>query len=110
MTPAGIVVLKGQPDDEELAALIAVVSAIKAKAAQQASCADRESLWATGPGRPHVPPARRVDAAARETCRQCCVTPLPWPCWGSNRPWRHRPERPKTTSIRGVPASPPGTI
>lgn len=66
MTPADIVVLKGQPDDEELAALIAVVSAIKAKAAQQASSADRESLWAIGPGRPtYRPPGAWTPLRAR---------------------------------------------
>ncbi|RSM77694.1 acyl-CoA carboxylase subunit epsilon [Kibdelosporangium aridum] len=66
MTPADVVVVKGRPDDEELAALIAVLTAIKAKAAQQSAEADRESLWATGPGRPtYRPPGAWTPLRAR---------------------------------------------
>ncbi|MET0235479.1 MAG: acyl-CoA carboxylase subunit epsilon [Kibdelosporangium sp.] len=58
MTPADLIVLKGRPDDEEIAALIAVLTALNAKAV---AAADKDSgpaggLWATGPGRPAYRP------------------------------------------------------
>ena len=57
MTPADFIVLKGQPDDEELAALVAVLTALSARAAAAAKhSGPAGGLWASGPGRPAYRP------------------------------------------------------
>jgi hypothetical protein len=58
MTPADVIVLKGQPDDEELAALVAVITALNAKAvtAVARDSGPAGGLWASGPGRPAYRP------------------------------------------------------
>jgi hypothetical protein len=67
MTPADFIVVKGQPGDEELAALVAVLTALNAKAAATVA-RDRGpagGLWASGPGRPaYRPPGAWTSRAA----------------------------------------------
>jgi hypothetical protein len=72
MTPADVIVLKGQPDDEELAALVAVLAALNGPAlnAKTVAAVAKDSgpaggLWASGPGRPaYRPPGAWTSKAA----------------------------------------------
>ncbi|TCO52822.1 acyl-CoA carboxylase epsilon subunit [Actinocrispum wychmicini] len=57
MTNADLIVLRGQPDDDELAALVAVLAAIDARAAAESTSDNAAAgLWATGPSRPAFRP------------------------------------------------------
>jgi hypothetical protein len=57
MTRPDVIVVRGAPDDDELAALVAVLAAFEAQAASAAQDpGPANGRWATGPSRPAYRP------------------------------------------------------
>jgi hypothetical protein len=67
MTPADVIVLKGRPADEEIAALVAVLTALNARAVAATTETTRSGdMWSSGPGRPAFrPPGAWTPLRAR---------------------------------------------
>jgi hypothetical protein len=57
MTTPDVIVVRGTPDDDELAALVAVLAAIEARAsAESTQDSNGAGRWTTGPAKPAYRP------------------------------------------------------